>query len=298
MDSRVRDSEKSKQALIAEIAQACDLLCEAENPARLDEQFLTTVRDTITKLTRKLKRLEAFSALYPLYKEPTVALREILRVAVNVLVQALDCPQHICVRISVWDEECVSAHFIETHRRKAVDIRHEAVLIGLIEVFHLEPAAGSVDSAAEAREKYVLEELAGHLEKILSLRNAQPSAPGREQSAAYELAVKKDILANIEGIILPLIQRMRAQQADIPHLDILEKSLRDIAASFGRKLIGPLTARETEICHMVRSGLSGKDIAEVLGISFGTVEVHRNNIRKKLDLVNQNISLAAYLKSL
>ncbi|WP_206837232.1 response regulator transcription factor [Marinobacterium iners] len=44
-----------------------------------------------------------------------------------------------------------------------------------------------------------------------------------------------------------------------------------------------LTDRETEILRFVAEGLSSKEIARSLEISYKTVEVHRTNIRKKLN---------------
>lgn len=55
-----------------------------------------------------------------------------------------------------------------------------------------------------------------------------------------------------------------------------------------------LTARETEIAEAVSQGLSDKDIAEKLGISFWTVRSHINRIFNKLDLFNR-ASLVKYV---
>lgn len=43
-----------------------------------------------------------------------------------------------------------------------------------------------------------------------------------------------------------------------------------------------LSQRELEIAELVKSGLSSKDIAEKIGISAKTVEVHRHNILRKM----------------
>ncbi len=47
-----------------------------------------------------------------------------------------------------------------------------------------------------------------------------------------------------------------------------------------------LSRREIEIIQLIKSGLSSKEIAGKLDISIKTVEVHRYNILKKLDLKN------------
>ena len=47
-----------------------------------------------------------------------------------------------------------------------------------------------------------------------------------------------------------------------------------------------LTARELEIVNLIKQGLSSKEIGEHLKVSAKTVEVHRYNILKKLNLKN------------
>jgi DNA-binding NarL/FixJ family response regulator len=49
-----------------------------------------------------------------------------------------------------------------------------------------------------------------------------------------------------------------------------------------------LTARELEIIKWLRDGLSSKEIAEKLDITTRTVEVHRHNILKKLNVKNSS----------
>lgn len=47
-----------------------------------------------------------------------------------------------------------------------------------------------------------------------------------------------------------------------------------------------LTERETEILKLIASGYSNKEIADKLDISHRTVDTHRTNIMKKLDIGN------------
>ena len=63
--------------------------------------------------------------------------------------------------------------------------------------------------------------------------------------------------------------------------DLLEISKGNITA-----LAEPLSTREKEIVKLIAEGKSNRDIAEIFGISIRTVESHRANIMKKLDLNN------------
>lgn len=47
-----------------------------------------------------------------------------------------------------------------------------------------------------------------------------------------------------------------------------------------------LTQREIDIVQLIKDGLSSREIAEKLEVSLKTVEVHRHNILKKLNLKN------------
>jgi len=60
--------------------------------------------------------------------------------------------------------------------------------------------------------------------------------------------------------------------------------------------LNQLSEREIEVINQIRDGLSSKEIAEKLGISIKTVEVHRHNILKKLKVKN-TASLINYINS-
>jgi DNA-binding NarL/FixJ family response regulator len=54
-----------------------------------------------------------------------------------------------------------------------------------------------------------------------------------------------------------------------------------------------LTPKETEVLRLVALGHLNKEIADILGVSIRTVETHRFNLRKKLDLAD-TASLTRY----
>jgi two-component system, NarL family, invasion response regulator UvrY len=60
--------------------------------------------------------------------------------------------------------------------------------------------------------------------------------------------------------------------------------------------LNQLSEREIEVINNIRDGLSSKEIADRLGISIKTVEVHRHNILKKLKVKN-TASLINYINS-
>ena len=53
-----------------------------------------------------------------------------------------------------------------------------------------------------------------------------------------------------------------------------------------------------KICNMVKNGLTSKDIARSLHVSVHTINSHRNNIRRKVNINNEKVNLVAFLKSM
>jgi PAS domain S-box-containing protein len=115
--------------------------------------------------------------------------------------------------------------------------------------------------------------------------------------------VEKKITHNLNLTVRPILDQMKSQ--DISEtvgflLQSLEFNLANIFSSFGFNIIQGghlLTPREIRICEMIRSGLSSKQIAKVMGISPQTVLVHRKNVRKKLALGKSKKNLASFLKA-
>jgi PAS domain S-box-containing protein len=77
-------------------------------------------------------------------------------------------------------------------------------------------------------------------------------------------------------------------------------NLDTIAASLGTERVQNwelLTLREIRICEMIASGLTSKEIAEVMGVSPQTIFSHRTHIRRKLGLCGSDDDLASKLRN-
>jgi len=124
-----------------------------------------------------------------------------------------------------------------------------------------------------------------------------------EQIGFEKRQIMDDVIANIEEVILPVIQKMKACEVgdESKFIPLLERSLHDLASSFGRKIAEPMlkmTLREIEISNMIKTGFTTKEIASFLNVSPFTVESHRSNIRKKLKIENEKVNLATHLQNL
>ncbi len=81
-------------------------------------------------------------------------------------------------------------------------------------------------------------------------------------------------------------------------MDILETNLDEVTSPFTKKLsarLAGLTPRELRVADMIKQGLTSKDIAQLLDITSGAVDFHRNNIRRKMGLVNSKTNLRSFL---
>lgn len=121
------------------------------------------------------------------------------------------------------------------------------------------------------------------------------------------LEVQKDIKRNeivaiIEQSLLPAFNRLANRDNTInkTYYNLILKELKQITtgSSSLKPLYGRLSPREVDICKLVRSGCTSKEIAELLHISVITVNKHRNSIRRKLGLSRGKTSLASFLNRL
>jgi DNA-binding CsgD family transcriptional regulator len=64
------------------------------------------------------------------------------------------------------------------------------------------------------------------------------------------------------------------------------------------EVFAKLSRTEERICRMIVTGYTTKQIADELFVTHDTVQTHRKNIRKKLDINNKDVNLYTYLKNL
>jgi PAS domain S-box-containing protein len=113
--------------------------------------------------------------------------------------------------------------------------------------------------------------------------------------------VKKEIAINVEELLIPTLKKLHSKGGSSKYVQLLEHNLKELTTSFGLKITDKknrLTSKEIELCNMVKSGMSSKDIAELLNVSLLTISKHRRNIRKKLSISNKDVNLVSFLKTL
>ncbi len=124
-----------------------------------------------------------------------------------------------------------------------------------------------------------------------------------EQIEIEKKQIKDDVVANIEELILPTVHKLKQEETRGSRdcAELLERGLAELTSSFGRKISQAslkLSPREIEICNMIKTGFSSKDIARVLHLSPHTLATHRSAIRKKFSLIIRGVNLPTFVQNL
>jgi DNA-binding CsgD family transcriptional regulator len=114
--------------------------------------------------------------------------------------------------------------------------------------------------------------------------------------------IYKDIQANIEKIIMPILHALALElpRAQRKYIEMLITSIEEITSPFINQLsheYHSLSPTEIIICNMIRNGLRTKEIAQLRGVSMATINRHREHIRRKLKITNSEVNLTTYLQS-
>jgi PAS domain S-box-containing protein len=113
---------------------------------------------------------------------------------------------------------------------------------------------------------------------------------------------RRHVYQDVEEALTPFLKRLREKAGpdlaeDYEELmdvfnAILIKDMDEFTGRYAR-----LTSRESEVCELIKKGMSSKQISESLNLSILTILKHREQIRKKLEITNKSINLATYLRS-
>jgi PAS domain S-box-containing protein len=108
-----------------------------------------------------------------------------------------------------------------------------------------------------------------------------------------ELRTEQNMLRDKNIALKQVLEQIESSREELEATlnSILAKDIDEFNIRYGR-----LTARESEICGMIKSGMTSKEISDDLSLSLLTVLKHREQIRKKLGITNKRISLVTYLR--
>ena len=123
----------------------------------------------------------------------------------------------------------------------------------------------------------------------------------RETDAAE---LEKKILANIQKLVLPYVEKLRnapLKERERVYAELIHARLQEIASPFLQRLSAQsllMTPQEIQVATLIREGKVSKEIASALNVSVATVNFHRKNIREKLGLRHSHTNLRTFLLSM
>jgi ATP/maltotriose-dependent transcriptional regulator MalT len=116
--------------------------------------------------------------------------------------------------------------------------------------------------------------------------------------------LEEKVLTNVEQLVMPYIEKLkksRLKEKEADYVNILESNLKEIVSPFSKKLSAiclNLTPKEIQIANLIKEDKTTKEIAEILNTSPGTVDFHRSNLRRKLNIKSKRTNLKSYLMTL
>ena len=125
-----------------------------------------------------------------------------------------------------------------------------------------------------------------------------------KETAMAKEEVEDKIVGNVRRMVLPYLEELQLKvygKTEKELIKIVKANIGHLSTSYSQNLNNHspgLSAKEMQIADMIRQGRTSKEISSILGISAGTVDVYRNNIRKKLGITNKKVSLSSHLQSL
>ena len=275
-------------------------------------------------LRERVKELNCLYGIGQLAERHSDSVEDLLRDIVKFLPYSWQYPEVTCVRIVFKGETYKSNNFKLAKWRQASRIFMYNEPVGEVTIFYTEERPPADEGPFLREERALLDALAeqigsaamrisAEIELQESNRQLRLERKALQESNAALRAVlsriedeKKeiylDVHENVNKVLLPILHELafHLPNAKRQYAEILRSNLEDITSPFVSDLSKnhlSLTSTEVNICNMIRSGLQTKEIARIRGVSVGTINRHREHIRRKLKITNSDINLMTYLQS-
>jgi DNA-binding CsgD family transcriptional regulator len=275
-------------------------------------------------LHERIKELNCLYGISQLAERHLNSLEALLQELANFLPYSWQYPEVTCARILFEGKSYTSDRFQVTNWRQSSRIYYYHEPAGECSIFYLEERPASDEGPFMKEERALLDAVAEQIGTIATRIKAdlelqetnrqliiEREALQESNTALHVILARieqekqeiyRDIRMNVEKILMPIVQ---ALPRDLPankvkYVEMLKTNLNEITSPFISNLslsYHSMTPTEIAICNMIRNGARTKEIAEMRGISEATVNRHREKIRRKLKITNQDINLATFLES-
>ncbi len=144
------------------------------------------------------------------------------------------------------------------------------------------------------------ESLRKEIEERLKAEEALKTVVAKIEEQLRE--VREDLVLKMRISLKPLIDQLKAQESSANCqllIEAMDYHLENTFSSLGTRMsskLATLSPREIQVCNLIASGLSSKQIADVVGVTAEAISHQRLNIRKKLGLDLSSASMATWLR--
>jgi len=275
-------------------------------------------------LHERIKELNCLYGVSQLAERNFNSLDNLLEELVNFLPHSWQYPDITCARIVFKGNTYKSEGFKVTGWRQSSRIYVYSEPVGEVAMFYLEERPPADEGPFLKEERALLDALADQIGTTATRISAELELQEinkqlvlerkalQESNTALRTVltrieeekneIYKNIKTNVDKILMPILIAMSLElpKAQSNYIELLKTNLEGITSQFVRHLSNSyhsLTPTEITICNMIRNGLRTKEIARNRGVSAATINRHRENIRRKLKLTNDDVNLATYLQS-
>jgi len=276
------------------------------------------------ELRERIKELNCLYGVSQLAERNPHSLDDLLQELVNFLPHSWQYPEITCARILFKGKTYQSDRFKVTNWRQSsrIYMYHEAV--GEAGICYLEERPPADEGPFLKEERALLDAVAEQIGTIAARISAELELQEtnrqlilerkalQESNTALRMVlaqieqekqeIHRDIKMNVEKILMPILHALALQLPLIQrkYVEMLQTNLEEITSPFISQLsisYHSMTPTEIAICNMIRNGMRTKEIAEMRGVSEATINRHREKIRHKLKITNQDVNLATFLQS-
>ena len=274
-------------------------------------------------LHERIKELNCLYAIAQLSEIDIGSLDDFLKDVVEILPPSWQYPEITCARIVFQDKTFKTRDFKKTKWRQSSQVLFYGELAGEVMVCYREERPADYEGPFLREERTLLDAVAERIgaaavrfaaEQELQETNKQLTVERKalkETNTALRTVmarieeekreVYRDIRANVEKVLMPILQELSiaVPRSQRKYIEMLGDSLEEITAPFINRISAKyrsLTPTEIQICHMIRNGLRTKEIAQIRSVSPATVSRHRERVRRKLGISNEDVNLITYLQ--
>lgn len=269
------------------------------------------------KLGERVKELNCLYGIARLVDQCGSSPDALLQGVVDLVPGSWQYPEITCGRIVLEECEYITSNFQMAPWKQTAAIRVGGRESGVVEVYYLNEMCVIDEGPFLKEERLLIDAIAERLGRVIErMRAEQQLVVERQALENANVAlrqvlarvqeekeeVKKAMQANVDKVVMPILH---ALENDVPedqrgYVTLLRRNLEEIASPFAdslAKTFMSLTPTEIQICSMIRRGLTSKEIAMLRGVSPATVNRHREHIRRKLKITNEDVNLVTYLSS-